>query len=507
MTDIPTDALAQRTRSGWSRVATVAVGVLGAVLTAIVIAYLVAEGHPEIALALLVAVPVASIVLHNPLAAIVIWLVITPFLVATDGGAIRMVYWLVHRTLPVVALANLIIGSALQVSKRRLPPVDWPELAMAGYLVVTVFSILFTGEDVAAATIHLYDRVFIPMCLYMLVRFVEPDEAALRRVLPIAIYLLLSQTLFGVLSWVAPQVLPSAWQGRLGLRTIGSLSHPNIYGTTLLAVGLLVLHTGMSSRDSAVRRRLLLLFPLAFVMVFMTYSRASWLAGMVVVLGLFAIYPRYITKLSLVSIMVGMALLASGRINEQVEMAQNRFRSEGSEESALSRLPVMAASVRMFQAKPLLGWGYENFDRYDRQFQSAVGGLVAPEKDHASHNLYLTLLSEQGLIGFLLYMGPAFCWLVRSRTTWRTMPAEGFFSRQLLVCLWLILAAQVVVNNYSNMRVVYGLGIWWLTLGMIATLAVRHHPLVFAESATQDRSAHVAAASATRNDLESGDFP
>ena len=500
MTGIPTHRLADPMRSGWSRVAVQAGGVLGAVLAATVVAYLVAEGHPEMALGLLLALPVASIVLRNPLSAVAIWLVVTPFLVATDGGAIRMVYWLVHRTLPLVALANVMIGSALRIGDRRLPRLEWPELAMVGYLVVTQFSILFTAEDIMASTYHLYDRVAVPMFLYLLVRLVQPDEDAVRRVLPIAVYVLLSQTAFGILAWVAPQVLPSAWLGRVGLRTIGSLSHANIYGTTMLAVGLIVLHTGMSRDVWTGRRRLLLLFPLALVMVFMTYSRASWLAGIVVMLGLFAIYPRYITKLAVVSILMGVALLASGRIDEQVEMAQNRFRSERSEESALSRLPVIAASIRMFQEKPLLGWGYESFDRYDQQFQGAVGDLVVPEKDHASHNLYLTILSEQGLTGFVLYMGPAFWWLAATRTAWRTMPVKGFVGRKLLACLWLILASHVVVNNYSNMRVVYGLGIWWLTLGMIASLVARYHPMTFARSATENRSAHGAAASTTPGD-------
>jgi len=35
---------------------------------------------------------------------------------------------------------------------------------------------------------------------------------------------------------------------------------------------------------------------------------------------------------------------------------------------------------------------------------------------------------------------------------------------------WLIMLAFVVVNNFGNMFVVFGLGIWWLTLGLIANM-------------------------------------
>ena len=440
-------------------------------LCAAVVAYLVAKGHPEVALALLLAPPLAALVLRYPLVAVAVWLLVTPFLVET-GGVVRLVYWLVHRTLPVAVLANILIGAKLGF--REPPPrLRWPEFAMAGYLVVSEVMILHTSEEVMATTYHLYDRVLIPMCLYLIVRYMQPGARDLRRVVPIIIFLLLSQAVIGVLQWAAPGVLPGAWLDRVGLRTIGSLSHPNVYGTTMLFAGLLLLHAGMSRERGDRRWRLLLLFPVSLVMVFLTYSRASWLAGVLVVTGLGALYPRYVTRLVVVVIVLSVALLASGRIDQQVRMAQLRFRSEHSEESALSRLPVFAASLRMFGDRPILGWGYGNFDRYDDRYQGAVGGLVVPEKDHASHNLYLTILAEQGLTGFLLYVGPAFWWLFASGRAWRALPVDGVINRRLLACLWFVLGAQVVVNNYSNMRVVFGLGIWWLTLGMIASLVTR----------------------------------
>jgi O-antigen ligase len=479
----PPDSVAMRTVRLAGAVAT------GLVCT-VVVAYLAASGHPEIALGLLLAVPVAAFVLRYPLSVIAIWLVVAPFLVATDGGAIRIVYWLVHRMLPVVALANIMIGAKLG-NRGPLPRLHWPELAMFGYLVLSQVSILFTSSEVLATTYHLYDRVFIPMCLYLIVRFVQPDGRDLRRLLPIVVYLLLSQAAFGVLQWVAPEVLPDAWLGRLGTRTTGSLSHPNVYGTTMLFAGVVALHAKMTRSIWDRRWTMLVLFPASLVFVFLTYSRASWLAGLVVVLGLFTVYPRYITKIMLVTTVVALALVASGRIDQQIEMAQQRFRSDSSEESALSRLPVMAASVRMFRDRPLNGWGYGNFDYFDRQFQGAVGSLVVPDKDHASHNLYLTILAEQGFPGFLLYVCPAFWWLGSSRKTWRAMPIIGPVNRNLLVSLWLVLAAHVAVNNYANMRVVFGLGLWWLVLGMIATLITRYRPTVAATAASR-RSAAIA---------------
>lgn len=467
--------------SDWPRSVRMAVAACIGLGTAIVVAYLVGTGHPEIALVLLISVPAARAMVRYPLAGAALWLLLMPMVVETTGGGLRMVYWGVHRALPLLAVINVMLAAAYGL-RMPLPRLTLAEWAMGGYLAMSLASIAYTAAEPLASAYHLYDRVAAPMLLYLLIRFCEPDERHIRRLVPILLFLLLTQTIIGAAQWTAPGALPEAWQNRIGLRTTGTLRHPNVYGTTMLFVALFLLHLGITLRERRSMRLLLWLAPVAVAMVFFTYSRASWLAAAVVAIGLFAIYPRYMAKLTAVIVVVSVLLIASGAVDTQIEMARSRFRSDASEESALSRLPVIAASVRMAQARPATGWGYDNFDRYSPQFQGTVRGIVVPDRDHASHNLYLTLLAEQGLPGFLLYMAPFFYWLVRSRTAWRTMPGDGVVSRNLLICLWLMLASHVVVNNYSNMRIEWGLGLWWMTLGLIASLVERYHPVTIARS-------------------------
>ncbi len=469
----------------WPRPLRNTAAALAGVAVAAVVAWLVATGHPEFAFVLLIVVPVARVAIRYPLSAMIIWLLIAPFVVETDGGGMRMVFWLVHRALPPAALINVVFAAVIG-AQPRLPRLTWAEAAMAGYLLVTQLSILYTADSMVRPTFRLYDRVFVPMCLYLLVRYVQPDDRHVRRLMPIVVFLLLTQTLIGVLQWAAPGTLPGAWLTRAGTRTTGSLRQPGVYSTTMLFAGLLLLHVGMNQRRRLTGRVKLWLVPLAFVMVFMTYSRASWLAGLVVTLGLVTIYSRYVTGLAIGVLAVGVTLLLTGAIDTQIDMAQKRFLSASSEQSALGRLPVIAASITMVQRRPVTGWGYDSFDEHSPQFQGAVGGLVVPEEQHASHNLYLTILAEQGIPGFVLYMGPFFYWLARSRTAWRTMPIDGLVSRKLLVSLWLILLSHVVVNNYANMRAEWGLGLWWITLGLVGSLVVRYHPVAIARASRPD---------------------
>jgi O-antigen ligase len=282
---------------------------------------------------------------------------------------------------------------------------------------------------------------------------------------------LFAQSIIGILSWSAPQLLPSAWLTRVGLRTTGSLRAYSVLTTTVITCGLLILQTALNLELSK-KLRLLLFgsFVLTYFMVFLSFSRGSWLAGIVVLMGLTVLYPRFILRLGLTTVPVIVILLSIGVLSAQAEWAGQRFYSDQSEEAALSRLPIYYASYRMFEAKPVWGWGYGNFDRFDRLFQERVGDLINPVKDHASHNVYLTIVAEQGFVGIFFFLAPLLWWLALTIKALPKLSAEGFWSRKLLIIFWLMLVFHIIVNNFSNMRVVYGLGLWWITLGFIAVI-------------------------------------
>jgi O-antigen ligase len=348
---------------------------------------------------------------------------------------------------------------------------------MIGYVIVTLLSIAYTSSDPPVNLYLLYDRVVAPMCLYLIVRLLAPDENGLKRLIPAAVFLLVSQSLIGVFSWVSPDALPSEWLGKVGERTTGSLRSTDVFTITVLFCGLFLLHSGLTTRRGSVSRVwAILLFVLAVIMVFVTFSRASWLAGLVAVIGSLYVYRTFLRRLAVIVVPLALLLVFSGLLHQQIEFASYRVDSAESEQTALSRLPVAYAAVRMFEAKPIVGWGYENFNQFDLPFQSRVGDIVYPDKDHSSHNLYLTTLAEQGIVGFVLLLGPACLWFLRWRSRRALLPKTGFLGGKLVATLWLILAAHVVVNNFSRMQVTFGFGMWWLTLGLIATIVDRYRP-------------------------------
>ena len=445
---------------------------LGLIL-GVAIARLVVDENWQFALVLLFALPAFVLLYRYPLLALFIWLMVMPFLLTTNTVTYRRVYWLIHRALPPFTLGLVVFKSLSRVNRRKLPRMGLPEYAMVGYVVASLLSIYYLSESTIATTYIFYDRVFSPMCLYFIVRLTTPTQKDIERLMPIVFYIAFSKSLIGIISWISPQFLPRQWLELVGVRTTGSLVTTGVYTTTLTFAGLLVLHTAMNSTSRKVRILSTITFLLCAYCIFLSFSRASWLAAILVLPALVYLYPKFMIRLGLIASTV-MFILWGTLLAEEFRWARQRLYSQDAERSAFSRLPVFYAAYRMFQEKPLTGWGYNNFDLYDRQFQSQLGDFYGDAKDHASHNLYLTVLAEQGLSGLILLLASLFWWLMLSAITLTRMPGHGFWSRKLLIIFWLVILSHIIVNNFSNMKVVFGLGMWWITLGLIASMIQPH---------------------------------
>jgi O-antigen ligase len=162
-----------------------------------------------------------------------------------------------------------------------------------------------------------------------------------------------------------------------------------------------------------------------------------------------------------------MVILAGTLLADEMDWAQDRL----GQETYSGRIVVYRAMITMVGLKPFFGWGYENLDRFDRQFYERVGVFSIGDKDETSHNTYLTIMTELGLIGFFLYLFPFFYWFVRSMRAVRRLPKEGFWSWRLLVILWLAIGGHVIAASLMDMRFFpFALTLWWMTLGFIANM-------------------------------------
>jgi O-antigen ligase len=451
--------------------------VLTGFVLSLLTANLVVDEKWPIALSLIFVIP-GFIVLHKyPFLAVIIWLIFEPFLLHTQSTVERRLYWVIHRSLPPLTVVILILSTALRINRRKLPKLGVPELFMGTYIFASLLSIIYLRVEYPLETAYLlYDQVFSPMCLYLIVRISVPTKRQLFWLIPIIVFITYSQSIIGIISWFAGELLPSAWIDKAGSRTTGSLVNTSVYSTTLIFSGLLSLQTALTLRQGLIRKLLVLAFLLSFYSIFATFSRAAWLAGVFAAMGLIYLYPKFMFRMAIIGTPIVLVLWGA-LLTDQAEWAKQRLYSKEAERSAVTRLAVNQAAFLMFQEKPITGWGYGNFDDYDRRYQWRVEGFPANNKDLSSHNLYLTLLAEQGITGLLLYLGPMLWLMILSIRTLPELSTHGFWSKKLLIVLWLVIFSHVVVNNFSNMKVVFGLGMWWLTLGLIAHFIHNHQIL------------------------------
>ncbi|MBN1579649.1 MAG: O-antigen ligase family protein [Anaerolineae bacterium] len=442
------------------------------ILLGLGLAFLIANEVWHFAIPLALIVPVAVLLNKYPFGAVMLWLLLFPFFVYEPTTAGRYIYWVLHRALIPAALAITILSDWAGASRRRSVRLGVPEAAMLAFLGLVLVNIFLFSSSTTAQIYRWYDLLFVPFCMYWLIRLCAPTEQDLKRLLWVAGFAVLAQCTIGLTSWFAPQVLPSKWiTGLEGARTVGSLRNPAVYTSTLLFLALLLFQHAVTCKTKWLRLVLLSIVGLALFCVFFSFSRGSWVGGAIVFVALIFFHPK--TMIRFAVILIGLAItLSSTVLASEVSWAYERVSGEDAQSSAESRLVTNNASLQMILAKPLLGWGFGNYDKYDRRFQTRTAG-VAVINDDTSHNTYLTVVAELGIVGLLLYLFPSGWWFIWSTRGWRRLPAEGFLDRRLFASLWLLLLHMFIVTNLMDMIRFhfFGTTIWWMALAFIANMA------------------------------------
>lgn len=448
------------------------------ILAAFVAGLAIGNGLPTFAIAVALA-PFALLLLNYPFAAIIVWALVVPFFTqASDAAAAN---WILHRAMipGLLLLVTIYHFLGIRRSSLRLHLYD---LAIASFLVLSVVNIVLLSPNPERILAAYFDKLVVPIAIFWYVRVIGITSADLRRLLIVGVVVILSQAAIGMLSWMAPSLLPDAWLIRAGERTAGTFGGPAPFTITLTLFALLAIHFAGQATGRDRRLILLAVVATAFVGVFFSLSRGSWLGTGAAAAGLLVLYPRTVASVA-IGCLLFFGLLAAGPLQEQVAYAADRLDTEATIDD---RLVTNEASFRMIADRPVEGFGFQNFERYDERYKQRVGDI--PLKiGGSSHNTYLNLAVEMGLPAVLLYFSPVIALGIATMRIRRRLPKAGVISGPLLLILWLAIVDQFIVSNFLEMIHAYswGTSLWWLTLGLIAAIIDR----VGREGSEQDREA------------------
>lgn len=436
----------------------------------VAVAWLIVQGLWYIALAVVLAIPAAVLLSIYPLLSLFIWFFLMPFF--PPGGVHPAVFWVLHRALMVTGLGFNILSRMLRLKK--CPPIRWSlaEWSMVAFLVISVASILLTRADLQLYVYGLYDRFFVAFIAYWLIRFSDIKIADVKRLTWVMLVVCVAEIVIGFWAKYAPYTLPALWRfSRMGERMSGTFSNPTPYAYTLIVCMVFIFHYAMHCERKLLKIALLAVFVMGLMCIFLTFTRGCWLAAIVVLLGLLYLYPKTILPLLLVVTPI-IAILSSSVLAEEFTFALQRLNTQ---DTIDSRVVLAHAGEQMFYARPVFGWGFGNYDRYDWQFMERVNDAVPTVWDiryGTSHNTYLTILAETGVIGFSFLFLPLFWWVKPTIKALPMLPREGIWSRKLLISLWLTALFYLISSQVMDMRFFWlHIGTFWMTWGLIATLA------------------------------------
>jgi len=214
--------------------------------------------------------------------------------------------------------------------------------------------------------------------------------------------------LFGMASIKFDSVVEGS-STRLG----GPINAPNMWGQTVVAVMAIAAFRLFHERSKIVK--LMVAAALGFMMLetLNTYSRGAYLALGVVALLIMFVFEKRINRLGAL-MAVGLFLLSIpflpatyrerlGSLSILTSSTSNQY-AVYQDSSLRGRSSEMLTGIEMFKANPIIGVGAGNY-KNNYQSYSQLLGIELRSEERDAHSLYLQILAETGVFGFIAFAG------------------------------------------------------------------------------------------------------
>ncbi|MDP1713488.1 MAG: O-antigen ligase family protein [Anaerolineales bacterium] len=197
------------------------------------------------------------------------------------------------------------------------------------------------------------------------------------------------------------------YAARLG----GPINAPNMWGQTVVAVIALVIFRIIHERRTFIKIFAVLILGVLLLETLNTYSRGAYLALAIVVLLIFFVFEDKFSPMIAIA-GVGLILLTiqflpasyADRFNSLLILVPSNKYSVYQDSSFRGRSSELLTGLSMFKSSPLLGIGPLNYKPNYQKFSQIIGIEIRAEP-RDPHSLYIQLLAENGLLGFLAFVG------------------------------------------------------------------------------------------------------
>lgn len=343
-----------------------------------------------------------------------------------------------------VVFVWLIGASVLQrwLGRTDPKPIDHADVALAVLLIVLALS-TFTadwrnaGLGVARPVGRLFAGYLLPTTLYWIARQSALTErrvlAAFAVLVGFGVYLSVTGLLEVTQQWwlVFPRYIADSSLG-LGFGCArGPMLQPVSFGI-YVAVSMLIVWLWRSRLPPAGRWSAGTVLPLFGVALFLTYTRSVWLGTG---LGFFTVFavtlPRRWRAPVLSAIVATSLFVTIVKWDTLLSFPRGTESAAGTRQSAMYRLSFAYVSWRMFVDRPWLGVHFGHFPEAKFPYLADKSTSLDLEgiRPLAHHNLFLSLLTEAGMVGLSAFLALLAYWTTSAWRAWSDPRAPDWVRR------------------------------------------------------------------------------
>ncbi|MDA0660511.1 MAG: O-antigen ligase family protein [Planctomycetota bacterium] len=347
------------------------------------------------------------------------------------------------------------------VARATWTSVDFVTIAFLSYLGLSALMHDWRWNEGLPATRLLFYYI-VPFTMYLVARDVTVSSRGLR-------YAYLSMGVFGIYLGLTAVAEATGRYGLVFPRYIASPDHVEFFGrgrgpllnpsgngvllaTCLFALWMLWPHARNTERTAIVTATLLI-----GAGILATLTRCVWMgAGLgALIILLLTIPVRYRQPLVLsIALLGGLVVLANWQTLTAFKRDKNVSVADMKKSAKLR--PILAyVAWEMFQDRPLMGVGFAQYKKWDKHYlgDRSTDLVLEQVRPYHQHNVFLSLLTETGLIGMSLYTGMLLMW---SQTAWRlwTSRQHGLEIRQLGLFFLASLSAYLVNGMFQDVAIV-----------------------------------------------------
>ncbi|WP_017239806.1 O-antigen ligase family protein [Streptomyces sp. SS] len=369
----------------------------------------------------------------------------------------------------------LVVICLVRVLRGGARPLTRAAAVVLGLPVLGICLAAITSNDPAASLpgVARYVQVFVlvPAAVLLMIR----DRRDFAVVAWGLVAFALLQGAVGVVQYLTGT--GASYQGE-DIRAVGTFGATDVMGmATVVAYGMVVAAgIALGGAPGRTRTAALVCTCLLFVPLVLSFSRGAWIATVLACgIQLLLSGPRRAARVALAAGALGVVLV--GGLGIGSAMVKERVTSitqvtAAPDQSVTDRYTMWAAAGRMWRSEPVTGVGLKGFPAYRDSNASlalssgsdtaGAGAAFARQPLLSPHNMYLLVLSEQGLVGLLALVGSWVALLVgalrrRHLGADCALVAAGLLAWQLIDFFY----ADIGGPSTVLMSVVLGLAAWW----------------------------------------------